>query len=371
MNILIAPDKFKGSLSALEVGRAIQKGIERYDSSVHCSIHPLADGGDDSLEILNNYLKLERIPIQVNDPLGRPILSHYYISEKAAFIELAAASGLVMLKEKEYNPLKTSTYGSGEMIVDALKRGAQKVYLFLGGSATNDAGMGIASAMGFRFLDKNEKVLSPTGENLIHVDTIDRSRLPFSVQSIEFYCLCDVQNPFCGENGASYVYAAQKGATHKMIADLDSGLNHFANVVYAQLSVEIRVVAGGGAAGGIAGGLFGLLNAKIQNGLDTIFTLSGFEEKLQQADIVISGEGKLDTQTLEGKVVSGVAQLARKYHKPLYLFVGQHELSVAQQNQLGIHRIFSILAEAKNLRDAMKNADHILSRLAEQFSREN
>ncbi|MEL6942247.1 MAG: glycerate kinase [Bacteroidota bacterium] len=319
MTVLIAPDKFKGSLSALEVGKAIENGIKKHDTSINCIIHPLADGGDGSVDILSNFLDVRRINVQVNDPLRRKIQTYYYLSEKTAFIELAAASGLVLLGKKERNPLKTSTYGSGQMILDAIQKGATKIFLFLGGSATNDAGIGIAQALGFRFLNQYDKELAPIGENLIHIQKIDTSQLKFPIEELEFNCLCDVQNPFCGEHGASFVYAAQKGADEKAILQLDEGLAHFAKIIQQQFAIEIQNVAGSGAAGGIAGGLLGLLNAKIKSGIDTILELSQFEEKLKTADILISGEGKLDHQTLEGKVVSGVATLARRYQKPLFL----------------------------------------------------
>ncbi|MEM0991779.1 MAG: glycerate kinase [Bacteroidota bacterium] len=364
MKVLIAPDKFKGSLSALAVAQAIEKGIKQHDASIDCILHPLADGGDGSVAILSHFLEVQRIDISVDDPLGRSIPCYYYLSDKSAFIELAAASGLVLLKAAERNPLQTSTYGTGQIILDAIQRGATNIFLFLGGSATNDAGMGIAQALGIQFLDKNGKALKPIGANLNHIHTIDHTQLRFPLSAIEFNCLCDVQNPFYGENGASHIYAAQKGADEKAIVVLDRGLQHFAQVIQAQFHIDIQTVAGSGAAGGIAGGLFGLLNAKIKSGIDTILAISRFEEKLKTADVVISGEGKLDTQTLEGKVVSGVAALAKQYQKPLFLFVGQHELSEEQQAVLGIQQVFSVIEQAANVEDAMERAGAILTQLA-------
>lgn len=364
MKVLIAPDKFKGSLSALAVAQAIEKGIKQHDASIDCILHPLADGGDGSVAILSHFLEVQRVDISVDDPLGRSIPCYYYLSDKSAFIELAAASGLVLLKAAERNPLQTSTYGTGQIILDAIQRGATNIFLFLGGSATNDAGMGIAQALGIQFLDKNGKALKPIGANLNHIHTIDHTQLRFPLSAIEFNCLCDVQNPFYGENGASQVYAAQKGADEKAIVVLDRGLQHFAQVIQAQFHIDIQTVAGSGAAGGIAGGLFGFLNAKIKSGIDTILAMSRFEEKLKTADVVISGEGKLDTQTLEGKVVSGVAALAKQYQKPLFLFVGQHELSKEQQSVLGIQQVFSVIEQAANVEDAMERAGAILTQLA-------
>ena len=367
MKVLIAPDKFKGSLSALEVAQAIQKGIQQHNANIECVLHPLADGGDGSLEILQNYLNIEVLTAFVQDPLGRVTAAHYFISGKAAFIELASASGLVLLKESECNPLKTSTYGSGRLIADALERGIQEIYLFLGGSATNDGGIGIANALGFQFLDKNNTPLSPIGENLIHIHKIIPPPNQEALKEVRFYCLCDVKNPLCGPNGASHVYAAQKGASPSSIESLEGGMNHFANIVDMQFGKAIRSLAGGGAAGGIAAGLFGLLDAEIKSGIASILELSQFEQHIQTADLVISGEGKLDNQTLEGKVVSGVSDLVKKYQKPFVLFVGQHELEEAAQEQLGSSSIQAVLEHAKDLEDAMQNTAVILTDLAYRY----
>ncbi len=364
MRILIAPDKFKGSLSALEVAQAIAKGIQQRDASIRCVLHPLADGGDGSLEVLQSYLDLDSIALQVQNPLGQKIEANYFCSKDAAFIELASAAGLVLLEKSERNPLKTSTYGSGEMIADALKRGIRDIYLFLGGSATNDGGMGIAQALGFQFLGKDNIPLSPIGENLVHVQNIVPPKNYDLLQNTRFYCLCDVKNPLLGMNGASHVYAAQKGANADAIEQLERGMQQFADIVEQQFGKDIRTLAGGGAAGGIAAGLFGLLGAEIKSGIATILELSQFESQIQQADLVISGEGKLDSQTLEGKVVSGVADLAKQYQKPLALFVGQHELSEQAQADLGITNIYAVLEQAKNLEDAMVNAPRVLVHLA-------
>lgn len=370
MNVLIAPDKFKDSLSALEVAQAIAKGILQQDASVRCILHPLADGGDGSLEIVQTYLDLKAVKLRTQDPLGRTITATYFISKEAAFVELASVSGLVLLEQSERNPLKTSTYGTGELIANVLEQGIRKVYLFLGGSATNDGGIGIANALGFQFLDKNDSPLSPIGENLIHIHKIIPPKNKEVLKEVDFYCLCDVKNPLCGPNGASYVYATQKGASPSAIQTLERGMNHFSDIVDAQFNKNIRSIAGGGAAGGVAAGLFGLLNAEIKSGIASILELSQLERQIQTADLVISGEGKLDSQTLEGKVVSGVSELAKKYQKPLVLFVGQQELEQAKQEQLRMTSIQAVLEHANDLEDAMQNTASILTDLAYRYFKE-
>ncbi len=367
MKVLIAPDKFKGSLSALEVAKAIAKGIQQHNASIECIVHPLADGGDGSLEVLQSYLNLKAVTLSVEDPLGRGIAATYFISKEAAFIEVASASGLVLLQESERNPLKTSTYGTGELIADALTRGIREIYLFLGGSATNDGGMGIADALGFQFLDAQGKPLTPIGENLIAIQKIIPPKNQEILKNTRFYCLCDVKNPLCGLNGASHVYAAQKGGNLTEIEALERGMKHYANLLEVQFEKDIHSLAGGGAAGGIAAGLAVLLDSEIKSGIASILELTEFEQQLQIADLVISGEGKLDSQTLEGKVVSGVSELAKKYQKPLILFVGQQELNRAAQAHLDITSIHAVLEHSKDLEDAMQNTPAILTNLAYQF----
>lgn len=368
MKILIAPDKFKESLSAIEVGNAIAQGIQKYNPNAECMIHPLADGGDGSISVLSSYFDFEKVAVETQNPLGKNIHTHYYVANETAFIELASASGIVLLKKEERNPRKTSSLGSGEMIADALSRGIKKIFLFLGGSVTNDVGIGIAHALGFRFLDKNGNMLHPCGENLMHIQKIDATDLSFQLEDVELTCLCDVQSLLYGKNGATYIYAAQKGANEADIEYLEKGVQHFASIITHQLNVDIQSIIGGGASGGIAAGLVGLLGAEAKSGIETILELTKFEEKLVASDWVISGEGKLDAQTLEGKAVSGVSALVKKYQKPFIVFVGQHELNEQAQKKLEIQQIFSVINKAENLEDALKNAAPYLTELAFEAS---
>jgi len=371
MKILIAPDKFKESLSAIEVGEAIATGIRRHNPTAECIIHPLADGGDGSISALSSYFDFERIEIQVSDPLGRIINAYYYIVDDTAFIELASASGIVLLQKKERDPRKTSSLGSGQMIADALSKEIQKIFLFLGGSVVNEVGIGITHALGFRFLDKFGAELYPCGENLIHIQKIDTSKIQFPLKNIQLTCLCDVQSLLCGINGATHLYAEQKGANKADIEYLEKGVNHFANIINEQLGVDILAIVGGGASGGTAAGLLGMIGAEAKSGIETIIELTQFEEQLRSADWVISGEGKLDTQTMQGKVSSGVASLSQQYQKPLSLFVGQNQITPNVQQQLGIHSINTVLNQARNLEDAMQNTTKILEQLAFEFAKKH
>ncbi|MFK7772657.1 MAG: glycerate kinase [Saprospiraceae bacterium] len=367
MKILIAPDKFKGSLSAQEVCEAIGNGFKKNIPTIETIYHPMADGGDGSLEILSKHLALKKQSVKTVDPIGREISTHYFTSSDAAFIEVASASGLVLLTQKERSPLFTSTIGTGKMMADALSKGFEKIYLFLGGSATNDAGMGIASELGFQFLDKNKNELSPNGENLSKVKFIHSSPI-FDFKKIEITLLCDVNNPMIGTNGAAHIYASQKGATAEQVLLLNNGLINFSRILNQHCKSNVSELPGGGAAGAIGAGLVALLNANLKKGFETISQLTNLEKQIAAADWVISGEGKLDEQSLQGKVVNGIATLCEKYNKPLSLFVGKNELSKQQIKLLNTKSIFSISEQTKDLEDAMLNGEIYLRQLAMQFS---
>lgn len=367
MKILIASDKFKGSLSAKEVCSAIQEGLKNQLNPVHeITLHPMADGGDGSLEVLSDYVDFECHEVNTLDPLGRQILTTYYTANGNAFIELASASGMVLLKKGERNPLKTSTYGTGKMIVDAIAKGFQNVFLFLGGSATNDAGIGIAEALGYQFFDEKNQKLKPVGENLIHVNKI-KADSTFNLKNTQITLLCDVDNPLFGPNGAAFVYAAQKGADIEQVKYLDLGLRNFSKVVLEETGIDVSNLKGGGASGGIAGALVGLLGAKVKMGFDVISNLTNLEKKIQQSDWVISGEGRLDTQSFQGKVIGGIANLCKKYKKPLALFVGMNELDKQAIDRLNVKSVFAIAEHAQNLDDAIVNGANYLTQMAADF----
>jgi len=317
VKILIAPDKFKGSLSAKEVCEALSEGILRGNTSVEIFTKPLADGGDGSLVVLQHYLDVKTITTTVHDPLMRPIQASYSMADTAAYIEMSKASGLVLLQEGERDCMNTSSFGTGELIADAIKKGANKIYLFIGGSATNDGGIGIANALGYRFFDAVENLLEPIGRNLALIKRIDNTQLLYDLSTISFKVICDVNNPFYGKNGAAYIYAAQKGASTEDIILLDKGLENLANCLNHQNFPVIAQVPGAGAAGGVGGGAIAFLGAKLVAGIQTFIELTQLENTLKDCDLIITGEGKIDRQTEQGKVVSGVCQLAKKYEKPV------------------------------------------------------
>jgi len=351
MKVLIAPDKFKGSLTAMELCMLLKDEISPYAEVEIC---PLADGGDGSLEVLKAYLQLEEIICDAVDPLGRPNKAAYYMHDKTAYIELAVASGLVLLNKSEQNPMLTSTFGTGLVIKNAIARGAEKIYLFLGGSSTNDGGIGIAHALGYDFKDKNENVLSPVGSSLQKVAKIEASEN--LVLPKELILCCDVKNPPFGEHGAARVYAKQKGASAEEIEQLDQGMKNLCTQLMKWHGTDTADLEGGGAAGGVAVALYGLFAARMQRGFDLIAKVTDLESKILNSDLVISGEGKIDIQSFHGKVPSEVAGLCRKYGKRLVLMVGKNDLSTREMKKLGAERLYAVDDFALSLEDAMGNA---------------
>ncbi|RME92210.1 MAG: glycerate kinase [Bacteroidetes bacterium] len=354
MTILLAPDKFKGSLSVAQVCQALAEGIGRCYLDADIIQCPLADGGDGSLDVLAQYLDLDTVNVLVADPLGRPLQANYRRAGTTAYVELAAASGLVLLGAQERSAMDTSTLGTGQLIAHALDHGVKEVYLFIGGSATNDGGMGIAQALGYRFLDNKGQPLAPIGRNLSAVAGIDRSRIHPRLQEVYIKVVGDVDNPFYGPRGAAYVYAPQKGATAAEVSLLDQGLQHFAEQLMANGYPDIRTLAGAGAAGGVGGGTVALLSAELVSGTQTFMELSQLTRHIQAADLVITGEGKLDAQTQQGKLISGVCALAREHRKPVIGVCGAAEAGVAEA--LGLAAIFTILERSSSVEEAMNMA---------------
>jgi len=345
-NILIAPDKFKGSLSALEVCDAVGDAMVEIKSTYKTIKVPLADGGEGTFEILVDQSNGRTKTIPVQDPLHRPIQASYGLSNDGttAFIEMARASGLQLLKESERNPLLTSTMGTGQLILDALNEGAETIIMGIGGSATNDAGIGLAQALGFRFFNKSKQPLKPIGKSLSEIEFIDETAVDARLRNTRFIVLCDVDNPLYGKQGAAYVYGPQKGATQEIVNELDSGLEHFAQVVKVAYSMNLDF-PGAGAAGGLGAGTKLFLNASFRKGIDFVSELTGLEEKIKASDLVITGEGKVDDQTLSGKVVAHVVALANQYQKPIFIVCGQCTLSEDQLRKFGAIRIIALATQ--------------------------
>ena len=366
MKILIAPDKFKGSLSAQEVCLALERGIKSYDQNIETILCPMADGGDGSLAVLKHYLDLQTVSLEVKDPLMRPTRADYNIGNSVAFIEMSKASGLALLHPSERNAMLTSSFGTGQLIANALQRGVIEIYLFIGGSATNDGAIGIANALGYRFLDKKEEELSPIGKNLIHIARIDDSNLHFDLEKIKIKVVCDVNNPLYGKNGAAYVYGPQKGATTEEVVALDNGLQNLRSILLNQGYPDISNISGSGAAGGIGGGSIAFLGAELISGIHIFLDITQLEEHIQNSDLVITGEGKLDSQTEQGKVISGVSQLARKYKVPIFAACGAADLAAGEA--LGIKRIYTVMERSATLEEAMSKASGKLEEIGRELA---
>jgi glycerate 2-kinase len=368
MKIFIAPDKFKGSLTSFEVCHAIAEGIRHADETAMIFLFPMADGGDGFAEVMKHYLQTSTIDCTTVDPLGRNIRVSYQWNSKRkmAIIEMAVASGLVLLKQKERDPLKTSAYGTGLLIKDAIDKGAGKIILGLGGSATNDAGTGILSALGFQFEDAGGKSVKACGENLLQVEKIIPP--PF-IPSVKFEIACDVQNILYGPQGAAYVYGPQKGADTRAVKLLDKGLKHFATILRRQTGKDIATIPGTGAAGGIAAGLMGFFDVELKKGIDLVIDASGIKKEIGDSDLLITGEGRIDEQSLEGKVINELSLLAHQHKVAVAAFCGITEAGDSVIKQLGLQFIEGLVSSSVTREEAMKNAKQLLTDKASQFFR--
>lgn len=361
MNILVAPDKFKGSLTAVQVCEAIETGIRRHDPEAVVMMHPLADGGEGTLDVLDAAMQLETEYLVVNDPLFRPIKAFYKRNRDTAFIEMAVASGLEILETAERNCLNTSTLGTGELMLHAISNGISTIYLFIGGSATNDAGIGMATALGYAFLDKNGRKVLPVGKYLPDIHSIDASHLYFKPDSLQVFVVCDVKNVLFGPEGAAHVYAPQKGADEAAVQLLDLGLRQVSRVIESHFLLNLAEMPGGGAAGGLGAGAVAFLNAQILPGVETIIGVSGVENLLARADLVITGEGKIDNQTLQGKVVKGVCEAAKKFGVPVLGICGTLALEKSDCLEMGLSDVTAVKTPGMSTEYAMTHASELVA----------
>ena len=362
MNILVAPDSFKDSLSASEASRIISEAISAVIPSASIRQIPISDGGEGLLEALLKPLQGTLVSVSVKDPLHRTIEASYGLVDqgKTAIIEMATASGLELLSVEERNPLITSTYGTGELIKNALDKGCTKIIIGLGGSATNDGGIGMIKALGGLFLDQYNQEIADGGGALSTLHSIDLSGLDKRLQQVAIVCACDVDNPLTGPSGASYVYAKQKGASDNMLAVLDSNLSNYATVIKATLNKDLEHISGTGAAGGTALGLLAFLDATLTPGIALITELLHLEKHIKEAQLVVTGEGKIDIQTLHGKTIMGIASLAKKHSIPVLVFTGSIGHGISEIYDQGVTAIFSIVSEPMSLETAIKNAAVLL-----------
>ncbi len=331
MKIVIASDSFKGTLSSFDICHLYKDELVQHPSII-AQYLPIADGGEGSLKAISNSVKGRHIIVKAKNPYFNEIDTQYFIDkDNNAYLETASCAGLCLIEK--LNPRMTTTYGLGQQVFDALKRGCKRIYIFLGGSATNDGGCGLFTALGTKFFNTEGKVFVPTGGTLIDIARIDNSLTDNLLKDIEIIGMCDVDNPLYGLSGASYIYAPQKGADKKMIVDLDEGLKNLAQIVNRDLGKDIAKVKGSGAAGGLGGGILAFGHGQLESGIEAILNLIEFDMKIDDADYIISGEGKLDRQSLSGKAIKGIATRCQKFNKKLILIVGISEFTIEEAQE--------------------------------------
>lgn len=353
MNIVVAIDSLKGSLTSIEAGNAIRDGILRVMPDSRVQVKPLADGGEGTTEALVQGLGGEMISIDVHGPLQTPVHATYGILGDVAIMEMASAAGIALVG-KDLRPLETTTYGVGEMIRDAIERGCRKFLVGIGGSATNDGGIGMLTALGYEFLDSRGNSVGRCTRDLASIASVKtENRIP-QLATCKFQIACDVTNPLCGENGATYVYGPQKGVTENMRAELDAAMEHYASVTKKELGVDNAKAAGAGAAGGLGYAFLSYLDGELQPGIDLVMEAVDMEQAIQQADLVFTGEGRLDCQSAMGKAPVGVAALAKKYGVNVIALAGSVTDDAAICNERGIDAFFPILRSVVTLDEAMQ-----------------
>ena len=369
MKILLATNYLKGSLSAIEAANIIEKAALSVDKEIIIKKIPIADGGDGTLDAIKLYTDFEEKISFVSDPLGRNISAKWLIinhnEEKIAVIEAAQACGLSLLKQEEYNPLKTTTFGVGELINQAVESNCEKIIITIGGSSTNDGGAGILQALGIKLLDKKNNPVSQGAEGLINLKSIDISGLNPKLKDVKIFVACDVKNPLCGKNGASFVFAQQKGANNQQIKLLDDILSVFADITTKTIGHDYRNLPGAGAAGGISFAMKSFLNAELTDGFKFIANLSDLEEKIKASDVVITTEGRLDSQTLQGKAPFQVAMLAKKNNIPAIIITGSAQNDLNLENS-GITAVFQMTGKSISQEESIKNASYFLEKTAIQ-----
>ena len=355
MKAVIAIDSFKGSLTSTEAGKAIADEIQKHFPKCSTEIIPIADGGEGMLTVMLNTIGGKTQHLTAHNPCMERIQTSYGISAdgSTAFIEMASISGLPLIRKEQQNPMETTTYGTGEIIRDALEKGCTRLIIGIGGSATNDAGSGMLQALGFKFLDKNQQPLGLGGKVLEKIAFISTQKVHPITKNAHFIVACDVQNPFFGPNGAAAIYARQKGADDAMIEELDRGMQAFAQVILQETGKDISMTPGSGAAGGMGGGLLAFLNAELRSGADLLLDLCQFETKIEEADIIITGEGRMDQQSLMGKIPGKILEAGKRKGIPVIAFAG----SIADKEILesaGFKGLFTTKPDSMPLEEAMK-----------------
>lgn len=370
---VVAVDSFKGSLSTFEAGDAVKTGIMRLFSDARIVISPIADGGEGTVDAIVSKNNGEMVQVKVCDPLGREITAEYGVirNTKTAVMEMASASGITLLTDNERNPLNTTTFGFGQMIKDAVNKGIRRFVIGIGGSATNDGGTGMLQALGFEFLDKDGRAIQKGAKGLKDLVLIKTDKALKELSECEFVVACDVRNPLCGDMGCSRIFGPQKGADDEMIKDMDLWLSSYAELTKTVFPLSDSDYPGTGAAGGMGFALMSYLGAQLKSGIRIVMEETGLEEEIKDADLVITGEGRLDGQSHMGKVPAGVAEIAKKYNKPVIAFSGSVTDDADKLNEYGIDAFFPIVRTPCSLDEAMDkdNASKNLSDTVYQVMR--
>ena len=371
MKIVVAPNAFKGSLTASQAAEAMKTGIRNILPDAEVILVPVADGGDGLVDVAVDALDGKRLSLEVQGPREDTVQADYCVveSQKLVTIEMALASGLALLSPEKKDPMLSSTYGTGELIREALNLNTARINVGIGGSATNDGGIGMAQALGVRFLDASGKELPPVGKSLTAIAAIDISGLDPRLSRVKIEAVCDVDNPLSGPNGAAHVYAPQKGASPDQVEELDRGLQNLGKRIQEDLGIDVNTMPGAGAAGGLGAGLHAFLGAELCKGIDLIFDLVGLHEKLAGADLALTGEGQIDFQTVFGKAPGGVGAAAKAQGVPCFAIAGSIGNNLGTLHETGINSVFSLCPGPMSLAEAMKLSKENISRVTEQAVR--
>lgn len=353
--VVLIPDSFKGTLSSTQICDVMKKNINKHFPECEVISIPVADGGEGSVECFLTALGGKKIFTVVKNPYFEDIESFYGLIDngQTAIIEMASCAGLPLVEGRR-NPRKTTTYGVGELILHAINSGCKKIIVGLGGSCTNDGGAGAASAIGVKFFDNNGEEFIPTGGTLIDINRIDVSNVTRNIKNVEIVTMCDIDNPMYGKNGAAYIFAPQKGATSEVVEELDKGLMNLCNVIERDLSIDLKNVKGGGAAGAMGAGMIAFFNSRLEMGIETVLNTVKFDEIIEDADMIFTGEGKIDSQSLRGKVVIGVAKRAKSKNVPVIVIVGGAGNDIEEAYDIGVSSIFTI----NRLPEAFENSKY-------------
>lgn len=370
MKLLLASDSYKGSLNTMQVAEQIKRGVKKVFPDAQFMCVPVADGGEGTVEAMVSSLGGEYRNVEVTAPDGRKVQAVYgVLPDRKVVVEMAAASGLPLIPDKERNVMTATTYGTGELIQAALNEDCTQIYIGIGGSATNDGGMGMAQALGYSFRDKDGKEVGFGGKELGRVAVIDNKNADQRLKEKDIIVMCDVTNPLCGELGAAAIYGPQKGATPEQIIELDHGLKHFAKVIKEQMGLDLEEIPGAGAAGGLGAGLIAFAGAKIKSGIDAILEVSDFNEKLNWADIVITGEGRIDCQSAFGKAISGISKMAKAKDVPVVAVSGSIEHGAEIIYEKGVSTMEAAVCRPMHVDEAMLNANILVENAVERVMR--